>query len=60
MICRMDFDMFFKVLVFYPKGEFCMGYSLCIIAEYQSGLISRIFGVFFFSGFLQRTILNDF
>ena len=60
MIFRMDFDMFFKILVFDPKGGFCMGYSLklCIMADFQNGLISRIFGVFW-SGFLHRTILND-
>ena len=35
-----------------------MGYSLCIMADFQNGLISRIFGVFW-SGFLRRTTLND-
>ena len=35
-----------------------MGYSLCMMADFQNGLISGIFGVFF-SGFLHRTILND-
>ena len=35
-----------------------MGYSLCIIADFQNGLISRIFGVFW-SGFLHRTTVND-
>ena len=34
-----------------------MGYSLCMMADFQNGLISQIFGVFW-SGFLQRTILN--
>ena len=35
-----------------------MGYSLCIMADFQNALISRIFGVFR-SGFLDRTTLND-
>ena len=35
-----------------------MGYSLCIMADFQNALISRIFGVFW-SGFLRRTTLND-
>ena len=35
-----------------------MGYSLCMMADFQNGLISRIF-VGFWSGFLHRTTLND-
>ena len=35
-----------------------MGYSLCMIADFQNGLISRIFGLFRI-GFLHRTTLND-
>ena len=35
-----------------------MGYSLCMMADFQNVLISRIFGVFS-SGFLHRTTLND-
>ena len=35
-----------------------MGYSLCMMADSQNGLISRIFGVFW-SRFLHRTTLND-
>ena len=35
-----------------------MGFSLCMMADYQNGLISRIFGVFW-SGFLQITTVND-
>ena len=35
-----------------------MGDSLCITTDFQNGLISRIFGVFW-SGFLHRTTLND-
>ena len=36
-----------------------MGYSLCMMADFQNGLISRIFGVFW-SGFFHRTTLNDY
>ena len=35
-----------------------MGYSLCIMADFQNALISRIFRVFW-SGFLQRITIND-
>ena len=35
-----------------------MGYSLCMMADFQNALMSRIFGVFL-SGFLHRTTLND-
>ena len=35
-----------------------MGYSLCMMADFQNVLISPIFS-FFSSGFLQRTSLND-
>ena len=35
-----------------------MGYSLCMMADFKNGLISRIFGVFC-SGFLHRTTVND-
>ena len=35
-----------------------MGYSICMMADFQNGLISRIFGVSS-SGFLHRTTLND-
>ena len=35
-----------------------MGYSLCMMADFQNGLISRIFGVFW-SSFLHRTTLKD-
>ena len=58
MICRMDFDMFFGILIFEPKKGFCMGYSLCLMADFENALICRIFGVFW-SGFLQRTTVND-
>ena len=58
MICRMDFDMLFGNLIFDSKCGFCMGYSLCMMADFQNGLISRIFCVFW-RGFLDRTTLND-
>ena len=58
MICRIDFDMFFGILIFDPKSGFFMGYNLCVMADFQNALISRIFGVFS-SGFLHRTTLND-
>ena len=58
MICRMDFDMFFGILIFDPKWGFCKGYSLCMMGDFQNGLISRIFSVFW-SGFLPRTTRND-
>ena len=58
MICRIDFDMFFGILIFDPKSRFCMGYSLCIMADFQNALISRIFGVVW-SGFLRIITVND-
>ena len=35
-----------------------MGYSLCMIADFQKALFFRIFRVFW-SGFLLRKTLND-
>ena len=35
-----------------------MGYSLCMMADFQNALISGIFGVFL-SGFLHTLIAND-
>ena len=35
-----------------------MGYSLCMMADFQNAVISQIF-VVFLSGFLHRTTLND-
>ena len=35
-----------------------MGYSLCMMADFENALISRIFGVFW-SGFLQGTTVTD-
>ena len=54
MICRMDFDMFFGILIFDTKRAFCMGYSLSMMADFQNGLISRIFLVFWSSFFAQN------
>ena len=36
-----------------------MGYSLCMMADFQNGLISRMFSVSL-SSFLHRTTRNDF
>ena len=58
MTCRMDFDMCFGILIFDSKGRFFQGYRLCIMADFQNRLISRIFSVFS-RGFLQKTTLND-
>ena len=54
----MDFDMFFGILIFDPNWGFCKGYNLCMMADFQNGLISRIL-IVFSSGFLHRTTLND-
>ena len=35
-----------------------MGYSLCMMVDFQNGLTSRILSVFW-SGFLHRTTRND-
>ena len=35
-----------------------MGYSLCMMADVQNALISRIV-IVFWSGFLHRTTVND-
>ena len=45
------------ILIFDPRWLFCKGYSLCMMADFQNRLISRIFGVFW-SGFLHRTTLT--
>ena len=58
MICRMDCDMCFGILIFDLKGGFCMGYRFCMMADFDNALISRIFGIFW-SGFLHRTTVND-
>ena len=53
MICRMPFDMFFVILIFDLKTGFCMGFSLCMMTDFQNGRISRIFGVIA-SGFFAQ------
>ena len=58
MIWRIDFDMFFGILIFERKGGFCVGYRLCMMADFQNALFSQIFRVFS-SGFLHRTTVND-
>ena len=35
-----------------------MGYSLCMMADFQNGLVSRI-SIVFWSGFLHRATGND-
>ena len=45
MICRMNFDLFFGILIFDPMRGFCMGYSLCMMADFQNGLIALILAV---------------
>ena len=35
-----------------------MGYSLCMMGDFQNGLISRVFSVFG-AIFLHRTTVND-
>ena len=46
--------MFFAILVFDPKSGFFMGYRLCIMADFQNGFISRIFGFFSSDFFAQN------
>ena len=53
MICKMDFERFFGILIFDPKWGFCKGYTLCMMGAFQNGLISRIFSVFW-SGFFAQ------
>ena len=54
----MDFDMLFGILIFDPKWGFCKGYSLCMRGDFENGLISRIFSVFW-NAFLHRTTGNN-
>ena len=55
MICRIRFDMFFEILIFHPELGFCMGDRLCMMADFQDGLISRIFRGFW-SIFVQEQL----
>ena len=53
MICRMDFDKFFGILIFDPKLEFCMGYSLYMMADFENALFLEYLvfsGAVFFTG----------
>ena len=52
----MNFDIFFGILIFDPQRPFFMGYSLCMMAHFQNGLISRIFGVFFLAVFCTEQL----
>ena len=59
MICRMDFDMFFGILIFKPKGGFCMGYSLCM-HDGRFSKCSHFSNIWcFLERFLDRTTGND-
>ena len=57
MICRMDCDMFFGILIFDPKWWFWKGYSLCMMGDFQNDLIFGVLSVFS-SGFLNRSTLS--
>ena len=50
----MNFDMFSGILIFEPKRGFSMGYSLCMMADFQNGVISKIFSVFMERFFAQN------
>ena len=56
VIKEIVFRMFFLISIFDVNWPFCQGYSLCTMADFKNGLISRISGVFW-RGFLQRTTL---
>ena len=58
MIFRMIFDMCFGILIFEPNRGFCMGYSLCMMADFQNALISGLFSDFS-RGLLHKTTVND-
>ena len=59
MICRMNFDMFFGILILGQSEDFAWAIAFaCMIVDFQNALISRIFSVFW-SGFLHRTTGND-
>ena len=47
MICKIDFDMFFGILIFDQMWGFCMGYSRWMMADFQNDLISQIYFVVF-------------
>ena len=54
MMSRINFEMFFGILIFEPKRRFCIGYSLCMMADFQNGVISKIFSVFMQRFFAQN------
>ena len=54
MGCKTDFCLFSGILIFDRKWPFCKGYSLCMMADFKSSLISRIIGVFFGRLFAQN------
>ena len=54
MMSRINFEMFFGILIFDPKRGFCMGYSLCMMADFQNGVISKIFSFFMERFFAQN------
>ena len=41
------FAYFFGILIFDPNRQFCKGYSLSKMTDFQDGLISGIFGAFY-------------
>ena len=51
------FACFFLILIFDPNWSFFKGYSLCMMADFQNRLISRLFGVFS-SGFFAQNNSN--
>ena len=53
MISRTGFGMYFGILIFDPKLGFGKVYSLCMMGDFQNGLISWIFDVFS-SGFFAQ------
>ena len=59
MICRMDFDMFFEILIFEPKSGFSMNSSLCM-HDGRFSKCSHFSNIWcFLSGFLEITAVND-
>ena len=59
MICRMDLDMSFGILIFSQSEDFAWAIAFaCMMADFQNAFISRIFGVFW-SGFLHTTTVSN-
>ena len=59
MTSRIDFDMFFGILIFDLKSRFCEGHSFYMMANFQNGLFSLLFGVFS-SGVFAKQISSVF